>query len=234
MRPAARLAAIAVAALACATPASAELLIGLTDNGRGATWAPMDDVQVNWAVQWTQTVAAENVTIRALLASNVPPAGANWWVTTTIGPGTSAADVVASGTYLAPDGLVSRFDFNPLVRTTLGTGIDLAAGTYYLVLDGEAGPSGSTDWIGDSALFSTQDLASGFSVGGYYFAAPAPTFGPSGGFMPIIGDGQFVFELESFADTAVPEPAAWALMILGFGAVGAAIRRRRATTLGPA
>ncbi len=29
---------------------------------------------------------------------------------------------------------------------------------------------------------------------------------------------------------AVPEPATWALMILGFGAVGAALRRRRVTT----
>ncbi|MGZ3376499.1 MAG: PEPxxWA-CTERM sorting domain-containing protein [Phenylobacterium sp.] len=32
----------------------------------------------------------------------------------------------------------------------------------------------------------------------------------------------------------VPEPAAWALMILGFGAVGAALRRRRSEALTPA
>jgi len=30
---------------------------------------------------------------------------------------------------------------------------------------------------------------------------------------------------------AVPEPATWALMILGFGMVGAALRRRAGSTL---
>lgn len=30
---------------------------------------------------------------------------------------------------------------------------------------------------------------------------------------------------------AVPEPATWAMMLMGFGAIGAAMRRRRATTL---
>lgn len=33
----------------------------------------------------------------------------------------------------------------------------------------------------------------------------------------------------SFAGAGVPEPATWALMILGFGAVGGAMRRRQAT-----
>lgn len=38
-------------------------------------------------------------------------------------------------------------------------------------------------------------------------------------------DGQAVFSYNSSA--AVPEPGAWALMILGFGAAGSALRRRR-------
>ncbi|MCS6986475.1 MAG: PEPxxWA-CTERM sorting domain-containing protein [Sphingomonadaceae bacterium] len=33
------------------------------------------------------------------------------------------------------------------------------------------------------------------------------------------------------AGRAVPEPATWGLMIAGFGLVGAALRRRRATVL---
>jgi hypothetical protein len=45
-------------------------------------------------------------------------------------------------------------------------------------------------------------------------------FGPDGG--PIAVAGTF---------DAVPEPAAWALMIAGFGLTGAAIRRRRAPSL---
>lgn len=39
------------------------------------------------------------------------------------------------------------------------------------------------------------------------------------------------FEVDNFAGSlaAVPEPATWAVMIMGFGAVGAVIRRRRAS-----
>lgn len=38
------------------------------------------------------------------------------------------------------------------------------------------------------------------------------------------------FEIDNVAVTAVPEPAAWAFMILGFGAVGATMRRRQRVT----
>jgi len=39
------------------------------------------------------------------------------------------------------------------------------------------------------------------------------------------------FEISDFgASTVVPEPATWALMITGFGAAGAMLRRRRAVT----
>ncbi|MGL4543412.1 MAG: PEPxxWA-CTERM sorting domain-containing protein [Polymorphobacter sp.] len=39
------------------------------------------------------------------------------------------------------------------------------------------------------------------------------------------------FELDSIAGAAVPEPASWALMIVGFGLVGAALRRRATQTV---
>ena len=35
------------------------------------------------------------------------------------------------------------------------------------------------------------------------------------------------FEVDSFAVTAVPEPATWAMMIMGFGVAGALLRRRQ-------
>ena len=45
------------------------------------------------------------------------------------------------------------------------------------------------------------------------------------------GGGGFVLDnLTLNAAGAVPEPSAWALLILGFGAVGAGMRRRSATT----
>lgn len=39
---------------------------------------------------------------------------------------------------------------------------------------------------------------------------------------------QFAFETDSFAGTAVPEPATWAMLVGGFGVMGFAARRRRA------
>ena len=41
--------------------------------------------------------------------------------------------------------------------------------------------------------------------------------------------GAYGAALDNVGIAAVPEPATWALMILGFGAVGGAMRRRRAT-----
>jgi opacity protein-like surface antigen len=43
----------------------------------------------------------------------------------------------------------------------------------------------------------------------------------------ILSSSQNSFETDNFAVAAVPEPATWAMMILGFGAAGAMIRRRQ-------
>lgn len=44
-----------------------------------------------------------------------------------------------------------------------------------------------------------------------------------------LSSSQNAFETDNFAINAVPEPATWALMLLGFGAVGFTMRRRRNT-----
>ncbi|MCY7280567.1 MAG: FxDxF family PEP-CTERM protein [Sphingomonas bacterium] len=45
------------------------------------------------------------------------------------------------------------------------------------------------------------------------------------------GDGAFSGTLVFAAQSAVPEPATWAMMLLGFGAVGFSVRRRRPTLM---
>lgn len=42
-----------------------------------------------------------------------------------------------------------------------------------------------------------------------------------------LASSQNSFEIDNLAVRAVPEPATWALMILGFGGIGALLRRRR-------
>lgn len=58
-----------------------------------------------------------------------------------------------------------------------------------------------------------------------YYVALAPTLHASGKVMQS-ADGH-----QSFAIAAVPEPATWAMMLTGFGLVGAATRRRRSTVV---
>ena len=46
----------------------------------------------------------------------------------------------------------------------------------------------------------------------------------------ISGSPNFAVDTIIFSQSAVPEPATWAMMLLGFGAVGTALRRRRKPT----
>lgn len=226
---------LAAAALALAVPASAAPLIGFTDNTfNTARSAYLSDINANWAVGWTQTVATTDVTVRALLQSS-QDGPANWWITTALGPAATPGDVVASGVYTAASA-GSVFDFNALPRTELASGLSFAAGSYFLVLDGQAGPFFNNGaWIGGDRPADTVELASGFSLGSYYSAqssflggpdnTPLP-FGPASTFVALTDQSLLVFELDGQV-AGVPEPSAWALLIGGFALIGATLRRRR-------
>jgi hypothetical protein len=231
-------AALAAAILACAAPASAEVLISFHDNTPDSGGiAALSDTGVNWATTWTQNVATSNVTVRALLGSNVGPQPSHWWITTSIGLDANESAVLASGDYTAPNHVNEGFsDFNPLARTELASGLNFAAGTYYLVLDGPGGPFlNNVNWILAYGA-DTSNLASGFSLGASYVAAAPPygsgapnSFAPASPFTLDADVSSLAFELESLPGTpGVPEPAAWALMIVGFGLAGASLRRRGA------
>lgn len=64
-------------------------------------------------------------------------------------------------------------------------------------------------------------------------ALPGPNDVPCARTVNIFGNGTFLRVTSAapvfatFSETAVPEPASWAMMVLGFGLTGAAMRRRR-------
>jgi hypothetical protein len=103
---------------------------------------------------------------------------------------------------------------------------------------GIAGATITTNWVG--SLLSNIDFSS-VTFNGHPFSL-GPTGQVENGFildLPVTsgtqtlvvngksgGNGSFSGTL-SFALTAMPEPASWAMMIVGFGGIGAMLRRRR-------
>ncbi|KQT31941.1 hypothetical protein ASG29_08710 [Sphingomonas sp. Leaf412] len=157
----------------------------------------------------------------------------NWAVVDGPGYGASGyANVITSGQQSAC-GCAS--DFGEIYSSiSNGTAFDLIGGNFAsawndgatLLVEGYRGASllYSQSFVlnttGPSALtfgFTGIDLVN-FSISGGT---------PSG----LSGSGNYfgVDDLQLAASSGVPEPATWALMIMGFGAAGAALRRKKAT-----
>ncbi|WP_310498730.1 PEPxxWA-CTERM sorting domain-containing protein [Sandarakinorhabdus sp.] len=150
---------------------------------------------------------------------------------------------VSTSVVLGPDGAVSDF-------LSLPTGSFVTVGfTDETVIDGigndifigEVGAAGeranvfvSSDFINFVFLGVALDSAStAFDLASIGFASPVraikivglDNFGGSPGF-----DVAFIQVLPGSIGAAVPEPASWAMLIAGFGLVGASMRRRKAVT----
>lgn len=221
---------LAGVALAFAASASAAPLISFTDTtpNAGGSFSFLSDLSVNMAASWTQTVSSSDVSVHVLVGSlDGITTPANWWITNALGSETSPVNVIATGVYNPIDRSVEGVprDLNAFPRIELASGLSFGAGTYYLVLDGPAGPSQeNAAWFGgrlEGFAADTLNLANGFSLGPTYYATtgnfnelpPLNPFGPASTFTENNIPGYFLaFDLES---GAVPEPASWALMILG-------------------
>lgn len=85
-----------------------------------------------------------------------------------------------------------------------------------------AGQGYTTDINGKLTSLGTGNRF-GANAGGWWFAVDVVA--PNGGTTGAIGAGTPVLQ------TAVPEPATWAMMLGGFGLLGAAMRRRQRATV---
>lgn len=82
----------------------------------------------------------------------------------------------------------------------------------------------------DNLLFSAGNSASTHVVNTAYFAGPL-TFRFTNGGQGSVAIDRVAVNVRAVSSTptgGVPEPASWAMMILGFGAAGSLVRRRRA------
>ena len=131
-------------------------------------------------------------------------------------PASSSGGVAgtATGPYLAlaPGAVISSASTFAAVTASTNTTAFQAPGTHYL---GFRFYNESTSAINYGYMSLTSGGANGFPL-----TINSWTFENSGGAITIPG-----------ANGAVPEPATWAMMMLGFGAMGAAMRRKHATKL---
>jgi PEP-CTERM motif len=106
---------------------------------------------------------------------------------------------------------------------TFSPGITLTAGAQYIAL--------VTPDPGGVALggFGYAQMASGVAASGFYYAEGDPTQNWS----PYRNSAAFHADFSQGGPQggAVPEPATWSMMILGLGAAGSLLRRRRATAI---
>lgn len=107
-----------------------------------------------------------------------------------------------------------------------GPGADLGAGDFPVVtfLNGSFAGVSNLFVNADGLSLDADPIAAALGAfGGFDFLIAQPAAGNP--FANILAAGDF--DAASATITPVPEPAAWALMLAGFGGVGAALRRRR-------
>lgn len=134
-----------------------------------------------------------------------------YWVTNSLGSGTTAANVIATG------------DFTTTITQTyaLDTNFKLTTGTYYLTL-ATVDQGNETSWVQPS-LGNVSITETSFIHYGDTFTTDGLAARPPGGFVPsFVFDEDFrqfngIFELDGIVET--PEPSSVWLVLAGFAAL---------------
>lgn len=159
------------------------------------------------------TGAFSNVSISIALEGDAGAMGMAY-VTTSIGPGTTAANAITSGSFAFP----STSSLIPVL-----SGFNLGAGTYYLVI--QATGTGINNYgIWDGSPSPNITTAANVALNGEYSSyntiqnyAPATTF----------SEGFITYHKYTVTGIPVPEPSATWLILLGGGVAMFTLKKNR-------
>jgi hypothetical protein len=201
-----------LAAVALAAPASAAVVF--TSTFESVAGGPTGNGQftfVQTADGWSATDLNHPIELQQRVAGDPAPTGGNVFVELDSSQNSSMSRTIGAGVYSL------SFLYSP--RPGVGAnsnGIEILLNGNLLTPPGLVTAAGgsNTSW----STYTTNDFAAAAgSVLTFRAAGNSDSFG---GYVDNIS-----------LSTAVPEPATWAMMIVGFGFTGAAMRRRKAVAI---
>ena len=130
-----------------------------------------------------------------------------------VGIWSSSGNLLASGTVSAADPLLGNYRYDSISPLLLGAGNYVIGGQFFggLFPSDLAGVTTAPNftWTGD------RQIQGGFAL-------------PTEAYLTYGNQGIALVNFSIAQTNAVPEPATWAMMLIGFGAIGASLRRRKA------
>ena len=183
------------------------------------------------STSWSESKAYTSVTIAALVDSaavgQTPTADA--YLTTRIGPGTTATDEIAHARFTVPALLPVCAPSSCGAIVTLFSGLSLGPGDYFLTMGPDATSSDIAGWFPALTPFNPIVVEdTGVSDGATFFASIPASYAPASAFGPFPEEGTvaMIFTVTGTAATSTPEPATAAL--IGFGALYLVRSKRKA------
>ncbi|MEO7411667.1 MAG: PEPxxWA-CTERM sorting domain-containing protein [Sphingomicrobium sp.] len=129
-----------------------------------------------------------------------------------VGIWSTGGTLLASGTVSAADPLLGNYRYDSIAPLLLGAGNYVIGGEFFsgLFPSDLAGVTTASNftWIGDRQV-----------QGGFAF--------PTEAYLTYGNQGIALVNFSIAQTNAVPEPATWAMMLIGFGAIGVSMRRRK-------
>lgn len=215
-----RVVSVAVLGAMCAMmPVQALTLIDVSGPNNSSTIT--DVLSNNPGVAFTLASAHNNVSIGVSLLAfgGSGDWNLNAFLTTQIGPGTTAAshEVASVSQVITVPGSPFAAPYT-ITPTTIFSGLNLAAGTYYLTLSGTYNTQNAW-WAGSPTADLSTVTSSGASVAApyYYFSLPDFSYLPSSPF-PVFSNayGYWFSVTGDLVESNVPEPWSGALLLAGW------------------